>query len=617
MAQIAANPATTTTTGTGATAATTTGSSATTRSSTGSATGTTGTGTTAGATTPQTLLATLEQGAASQGTATQTAAAQTAEGQGAQAAGGSSASNSAPSNGVPASPPPPPPGPATVVLASGRSVSFTADAAAAYSSGATLSQPGPQLLASPQVQAAAGTLIQAAGTGGMVQAVTVLATGGLSLPEQRAVLASVPVTTLIGGLTASSDPVAVRVGGILQNSAAGQPGGYAQVRAAAAQANLPPQVARTYLAMVQRVEREQRTQAFSGALRQLVANPSAADMFGRPAATSSPPSLQQARGGRTRGGTMTLRGIVADSANLAEARVNGRWVFIDEQGQFRTSIPVEPGAKEATLTMTDEAGKTTEQRIAIDSATAAPDPAAPPKPRKIALMIAVDSYRDGAIPALATPDADIKAVGKALNDHLGYETRVLRNPTKAQIGEALRKLGREVGEQDQVMVYYAGHGYELAETGTGYWLPADAETTSARNWVSNNDIGRFLSRMPAKHVMVVSDSCYSGAFTKEQKVDASRLANETEIRQRRSVMALSSGGDEPVADGEVNSPFAVALKTRVLGLPKDSSGYALYQEVRQDVTSEAPQTPQYGVIRTAGYDEGGDFLLDLPDRAMN
>ncbi|WP_284198633.1 caspase family protein, partial [Azospirillum oryzae] len=334
-------------------------------------------------------------------------------------------------------------------------------------------------------------------------------------------------------------------------------------------------------------------------------------------AASAPPSLQQARGGRTRGGSMTLRGIVADSANLAEARVNGRWVFIDEKGQFRTSIPVEPGATEATLTMTDEAGKTTEQRIAIDSAAAAPDPAAPPKPRKIALMIAVDSYRDGAIPALSTPGADIKAVAQALNDHLGYETRTLRNPTKAQIGEALRKLGREVGEQDQVMVYYAGHGYELAETGTGYWLPADAETTSARNWVSNNDIGRFLSRMPAKHVMVVSDSCYSGAFTKEQKIDASRLASEQEIRQRRSVMALSSGGDEPVADGEVNSPFAVALKKRVLGLPKDSNGYALYQEVRQDVTSEAPQTPQYGVIRTAGYDEGGDFILDLPDRAMN
>ena len=82
-------------------------------------------------------------------------------------------------------------------------------------------------------------------------------------------------------------------------------------------------------------------------------------------------------------------------------------------------------------------------------------------------------------------------------------------------------------------------------------------------------------------------------------------------------MALSSGGDEPVADGDVNSPFAAALKKRVLALPKDSNGYALYQEVRDDVTRDAPQTPQYGVIRTAGYDEGGDFLLELPDRPMN
>ena len=56
-------------------------------------------------------------------------------------------------------------------------------------------------------------------------------------------------------------------------------------------------------------------------------------------------------------------------------------------------------------------------------------------------------------------------------------------------------------------------------------------------------------------------------------------------------MALSSGGDEPVADGEVNSPFAVALKKRVLALPKDSNGYSLYQEVRADVTSAVKALP--------------------------
>lgn len=512
-----------------------------------------------------------------------------------------------------------PPGPATVTLASGATVRFSGAATAAHAAGATLTQPGPQVLASPQVQAAAGTLMQASSGSGMAQAVAAVAGSGLSPVEQRAVLQSVPVAALIGGLTQSPDPVAARVGAILQTTASGGAGGYAQVRAAMVQAGVPPAVALTYLAMAQRVQREQRTTAFGGALRQLVANPSASDMFGRPGGSSALPSLRQAGGGRTRGGTMTLRGIVADSANLAEARVNGRWVFIDETGQFRTSIPVDPGQTEATLTMTDESGATTEQRIRIDPAAVTPEPAAPAGQggRKIALMIAVDSYRSAAIPALATPGADIALVGKALNERLGYETRILRNPTKAQIGEALRKLGREVTEQDQVMVYYAGHGYELAETGAGYWLPADADTDSAKNWVSNNDIGRFLSRMPAKHVMVVSDSCYSGAFTKEQKIDGAALGRGDELRQRRSVMALSSGGDEPVADGDVNSPFATALVKRVRALPQDSGGFGLYQQVREDVTRDAPQTPQYGVIKAAGYDEGGDFLLDVRRPLVN
>lgn len=517
--------------------------------------------------------------------------------------------------GTPVSPPAPPAAPpaaTTVTLASGRTVTFSAAAANAHAQGATLTQPGPQTFASPQVQAAANTLVQAASGAGMAQAVADVAGSGLTPVEQRAVMQSVPVTALIGGLTQSPDPVAVRVGAILQNSLLpGVTGTYAEVRAVVTQANLPPTLAMTYLAMAQRVQREQRTQTLNVALRQLIADPSAADMFSRPGASSAMPSLRQVGGGRTRGGTMTLRGIVADSANVAEARVNGRWVFIDEQGQFRTSIPVEPGKTEATLTMTDEKGETTEQVIQLDSAAAAPDPAAPQSSRKIALMIAVDTYRNSAIPTLGTPAADIALVGQALNERLGYETRILRNPTKGQIGDALRKLGREVGEQDQVMVYYAGHGYELSETGAGYWLPADADTDSARNWVSNNDVGRFLSRMPAKHVMVVSDSCYSGSFTKEQKVEAKDLGNGDELRQRRSVMAMSSGGDEPVADGEVNSPFAASLVKRVRALPKDSGGFNLYQQVHADVTSEAPQTPQYGIIKAAGYDEGGDFLLGV------
>ena len=111
---------------------------------------------------------------------------------------------------------------------------------------------------------------------------------------------------------------------------------------------------------------------------------------------------------------------------------------------------------------------------------------------------------------------------------------------------------------------------------------------------------------------MVSDSCYSGAFTREQKVDPSVAKTAPEqLLGRRSVMAMSSGGDEPVADGDIHSPFAEALIARVRQLPGDSGGYELFTQVRDDVTAEVPQTPQYGVIKAAGYDEGGDYLLNV------
>lgn len=549
------------------------------------------------------------------GTGSSASAAQTSS---ETASGGQTASARSPD---PTSPPvaPPPAAPAIVALAGGGTATFSSTATAAYTTGATLSQPGPQVLSSPVVQAAAGGMVQAASGGTITQAVTAVASSGMTITEQKAVFQSVPVATIVSGLVNSPDPVAKQVGGLLQTTSNSGRAAYAEVKSVLKLAGYDQATTKTYLAMYQRVRREQRTRSLAGALRQLTADPSASDLFPSHTADGTPPpnivEFSNAGARRTRA---IVRGLIESNERVAEARVNGQWVFVDEQGRFGANLTVAPGQTEAVLTVIDDTGAASERRIAVQAPPAASASAQPAVPdgRKIALMIAVDTYRNPEIPALGTPAADVAEVGRVLNDRLGYETRVLRNPTKAQIADALRKLGREVTEQDQVMVYYAGHGYELAETGTGYWLPSDAETTSARNWVSNNDIARFLNRMPAKQVLLVSDSCYSGAFTKEQKLDAStRARTGEELRQRRSVMALSSGGDEPVADGEVNSPFATALMTRIRALPRESGGFDLYEQVREDVTREVPQTPQYGVIKAAGYDEGGDYVLS-PTRAV-
>ncbi|WP_431859195.1 MBG domain-containing protein, partial [Azospirillum sp.] len=500
---------------------------------------------------------------------------------------------------------------AVAVTLGGRTLSFSADAVAAHAAGQSLNLPSPALLNAPQVREAADRLLAAVAGGGMGKAMSAMS--GLSAAEQKAAFQSVATAELINGLLTSDDPTARAVGGLLQSAVSGGGAGYADVKAAAKSGGVETPLLKTYLALYQHVDREQRTQTMNGAVQSLVADPHAADLFGR-GGSGEPPRIVTLDAPRdAAGGRKVVEGRIEQSGRIREARVNGRWVFVDDQGHFSTDIAVVPGQNEVVLSVTDETGTITEKRIAVEATQAsAPVADVPRAGRKIALMIATDTYTNPLIPPLKTPAGDVAAVGAALNERLGYETRVLANPTKAQIIETMRSLGREIGEQDQVMLYYAGHGYEVQETGTGYWLPADADADNPKNWVSNNDVARFLNRMPAKQILVVSDSCYSGAFTREQKVDpgVARTAPE-QLLGRRSVMAMSSGGDEPVADGETNSPFAAAMITRMRQMPSDSGGYELFTQVRDDVTAEVPQTPQYGVIKAAGYDEGGDYLLNV------
>ncbi len=141
-------------------------------------------------------------------------------------------------------------------------------------------------------------------------------------------------------------------------------------------------------------------------------------------------------------------------------------------------------------------------------------------------------------------------MGTLFADKLGYEVRVARNATKADIVRALNQLSMEMRPQDSVTIYYAGHGYLDERTGSGYWIPADASTSDPRSWMSNTDISSMLSLIRSKQVVMISDSCYSGAFAKEQKMSLSdSKINPDDVLAKRSVVVMSSGGDEPVADG--------------------------------------------------------------------
>ena len=136
-------------------------------------------------------------------------------------------------------------------------------------------------------------------------------------------------------------------------------------------------------------------------------------------------------------------------------------------------------------------------------------------------------------------------------------------------------------------------------------------TTSPDKWISNDTITRALSNIPAKQVMLVSDSCYSGSLAKEGKVTETVAIKREQTLTRRSVIAFSSGGEEPVSDeGHDNhSIFAWSMIQSLKKMTSETQGAQLHTLIKDAVAKEFPQVPQYGTLLSAGHTEGGEYLL--------
>ncbi len=261
-------------------------------------------------------------------------------------------------------------------------------------------------------------------------------------------------------------------------------------------------------------------------------------------------------------------------------------------------VPCPPGASPDTVCA---------PAVAADSA---PADGKPVIRKRVALLIGNNAYTNP-VPLLETPIADVDKISEILRVRYGYEVTVVKNATKAATARALNQLAANVRPDDSVLVFYAGHGYLLNDVNMGYWLPVDASAKTAANWISNEDISRFLTAIPARQLILVSDSCYSGTLTREYRFTGPAAVDPDDVLRKRSVLVLTSGGDEPVADEGKGGHSIFAW--HLIGVLNAAQGLTLganvFAEVRQRVSKEYPQTPQYGAAVSAGHTAGGEYLF--------
>ena len=244
--------------------------------------------------------------------------------------------------------------------------------------------------------------------------------------------------------------------------------------------------------------------------------------------------------------------------------------------------------------------------------------------RYFALLIGNQNY--DAIESLETPLNDVKRAKQILEERYGFTVFTIEDSDNVALMEAINDLYDVVGENDNLLLFYAGHGNRLT-TGNkevGYWLPSNANPAPRDTfWVSNEFVSGHLSRLKAKRVLVVSDSCYAGLLSGEPSFllmgDGAPTYDNSDFLAfklaKRSRLLLASGGDRPVLDGggSGHSVFARAFLDELENNAGLMAAPDLYLRVKSRVETAAAkmdfeQKPDFKTIKAAGH-EVGDFFF--------
>lgn len=277
-----------------------------------------------------------------------------------------------------------------------------------------------------------------------------------------------------------------------------------------------------------------------------------------------------------------------------------------QQGRETTASPVKADGQSDNRILVHE--KTSDQGTKLSG-------------RYYALVIGINDYPN--VRRLKTAAHDAESVAEILHNTYGFETKVLLNEqaTRDAILGALNDYRHLLDDQASLLVYYAGHGEYKKEVEKAYWIPVDGELDNYAHWISADDIATYIKAIPAQHILVISDSCFSGRMDSREAGDKAALPPEG-TRERKQYMQkmwqgksrwlIASGGKEPVKDkgADNHSVFANALLKGLSNIETDEFiARELYDRyIAQAVAGNNPQTPEYSFIHNSGH-EKGEFVF--------
>ncbi|MFO0701112.1 MAG: caspase family protein [Nitrospira sp.] len=261
------------------------------------------------------------------------------------------------------------------------------------------------------------------------------------------------------------------------------------------------------------------------------------------------------------------------------------------------------------------------------------------KGKSVFVAIGIDNYVHWQ--KLHNAVSDATAVQAVFVEKLGFTAPVpplldqaaTKSAIQALVDDHLRKI---LTPDDRLVLFVAGHGHTRVDTvgnhniETGFIVPVGARTGSEEQWsdyVKLDDFLETIGRLPARHVLVILDSCHSGfAVGSSMKSFRSVERYKSDLANKVSRRVITSAMREQLAsdNGPIpkHSLFAGILINGLNCGKSDidrnglvtSSELSLYIQQQVGESSQSKQTPDFGSFH---YDDRGELGISLNSQTFD
>jgi len=311
---------------------------------------------------------------------------------------------------------------------------------------------------------------------------------------------------------------------------------------------------------------------------------------------------------------LLVKGFATDPSGILSVLINGQQAFVQPDGNFWGELKVGEGVNAITITATDMAGNSKEENYTIEKTTAISE--TPFREGKnYALLLAAQNYTDEQIPSLENPIADAIKLKLVLKEQYRFTDSTIIsvfNPSVSDIRQQMLELTNRIQPEDNLVIFYAGHGIWVDKEKKGYWMLTDSKRYDAGSWFSNTEMLALIAKLPARHTLLITDACFSGSVFKTRGLDLGSTGEEKNtlverMKNKISRVAITSGNDTEVPDKSIFMHYLIKA------LSENKEKYLTAQKMFVNQIIEAVMTathtePRYGTLEMAGH-IGGDYVF--------